>query len=420
LRAGAPLTPPPEAGRAVDYAPVFFPGVFTQAAASVISLKAGEERAGADILLEMTPTSKITGAVVSPDGTLPENLQVNVIAHDTIPGIPFSGFGSAQVGKDGKFVSAGMSPGDYTITVRALGAPGGRGGSAGPAPSARFGMAVVTVNGRDAETTVTLESGITVSGRLVFDGTTMKPPADLTRVRVSLQTVRSSTPALGVPAINADADGAFTFVGVTPGRYRLSASGAGAWRLRSAIAQGRDTLDVPLEVKGDDVSGAEITFSDQQSEISGDLLDGAGRPAPEYSIIVFPSDKTYWTPQSRRIQSIRPASDGHFRAQNLPAGEYLIAAVTDVEQGEWFDPSFLAQLVSASTKLTLAEGEKKVQSLRVGGAAPFVDSIMNVGPPVFAGTVFSASQRLCANRPDQAIFSNSRNNSSLSGCSGIW
>jgi len=45
--------------------------------------------------------------------------------------------------------------------------------------------------------------------------------------------------------------------------------------------------------------------------------------------------------------------------------EYYIAAVTDVEQSEWFDPNFLAQLVGAATKITLAEAEKKVQSLRI-------------------------------------------------------
>ena len=59
---------------------------------------------------------------------------------------------------------------------------------------------------------------------------------------------------------------------------------------------------------------------------------------------MFPANKAYWVPQSRRILSTRPGSDGHFKFPNLPAGDYLIAAVTDVEQGEWYDPAFLAQL----------------------------------------------------------------------------
>ena len=79
---------------------------------------------------------------------------MNIIAHDTIPGIPFSGFGNARVDASGRFASAGLPPGDYTVTVRA--AQGGRGGASN---AALFGIATVTVNGADVDTTVTLGSG---------------------------------------------------------------------------------------------------------------------------------------------------------------------------------------------------------------------------------------------------------------------
>jgi len=111
-----------------------------------------------------------------------------------------------------------------------------------------------------------------------------------------------------------------------------------------------------------------VMFTDRQSEVSGVLLDADGHPAPEYFVIAFPSDRTRWLPQSRRIQSIRPATDGRFRVQNLPAGEYLIAAAADVEPGEWYDPSFLAQLVATATKVTVAEGEKQTQDLKLAPA----------------------------------------------------
>ena len=352
----------PGFGRAVDFAPVFYPGVPTQAAASVITLNAGEERRGVDVLLDLTPTAKITGTVVSPIGELPPGLQVNIIAHETIPGIPFSGFGNARVDASGRFVSAGLPPADYTVTVRAA---QGRGG----APNAAlFGIATVTVNGADVDTTVTLGSGSTVSGRVTFDAHTLKPPADLTRVRVNLAPAnRGRTPTLGVAAAIADASGIFKFVGVTPGRYRIEASGVGGWFVRSATIDGRDVLDDAIEITSGDVTGVEVTFSDLQTELTGDLLDSSGKPATEYYVIVYPANKEYWVPMSRRILSTRPGSDGHFKFLNLPAGDYLIAAVTDVEQGEWYDPAFLAQLVGASTKVTLAEGEKKVQSLRIKG-----------------------------------------------------
>ena len=354
----------PEPGQPVEFAPMFFPGVPTRAAASMIAVKAGEERGGVDVVLERLPTSKISGRVVmSTDASLPQ-VQVNVIAHDTIPGVPFSGFGSARVDASGRFVSAGLPPGEYTVAVRAV--TGGRGAAAGSA--ALFGMSTVNLSGGEVDTTITLGSGVTVSGQLVFDGTTAKPPADLTRLRVTLTAERGRTPTLGVPAATPDATGAFKFVGVTPGRYRLNASGGGGWFVRSASIQSQDTLDQPFEIGASDISGAEIRFTDLQTEIAGDLLDTAGKPAPDYQIVVFPADQKYWLPGTRRIQSQRPGADGHFKFQNLPPGDYLIAAVTDVEPGEWFDPKFLAQLVPASTKIQLNEGEKKAQGLRIKGS----------------------------------------------------
>ena len=44
-----------------------------------------------------------------------------------------------------------------------------------------------------------------------------------------------------------------------------------------------------------------------------------------------------------------------------------VAAVTDVEPGEWFDPKFLEQLRAASARVTLAPNDKKVLDLRLGG-----------------------------------------------------
>jgi hypothetical protein len=51
--------------------------------------------------------------------------------------------------------------------------------------------------------------------------------------------------------------------------------------------------------------------------------------------------------------------------RDLPAGDYRLTAVTDVEPGEWYDPNFLSQLVQVSIPISLREGEKKVQDIKV-------------------------------------------------------
>ena len=128
------------------------------------------------------------------------------------------------------------------------------------------------------------------------------------------------------------------------------------------------SLDFPVEVKpNEDVADITLLLTTKTQELNGTLTDAQNQPATDYSVIVYSTEQQYWTPQSRRIVSVRPGTDGKFTIRGLPAGDYLMAAVTDVEPGEWFDPEFLQQLRAASARVTLNEGDKKTQDLRLGG-----------------------------------------------------
>lgn len=75
--------------------------------------------------------------------------------------------------------------------------------------------------------------------------------------------------------------------------------------------------------------------------------------------------KPFWRLGARRVASTRPGDDGRYVVPGLPPGEYYIAAVTDHAPEDLADPVWLAALVPASVKLTLAEGERKTQDLRI-------------------------------------------------------
>lgn len=59
-------------------------------------------------------------------------------------------------------------------------------------------------------------------------------------------------------------------------------------------------------------------------------------------------------------------TDGQ-RFTNLPPGEYRFAPAIDPDPGTWYEPAFLQQLDAGSVRVTIGEGEKKTQSLRVSG-----------------------------------------------------
>ena len=171
-----------------------------------------------------------------------------------------------------------------------------------------------------------------------------------------------------VTGVAPKADGTFKLENVPAGKYRVNVSAAGAWALHSATAAGRDTLDQGLEIAPGRDAALSVTLTDQPTEISGVLFDQLGRPAPEYSVVVFTADRALWTSSPRRNSGVvKLGSDGRYRVTGLPAGEYLLCVLTDVEPRQLNDPSFLEQLAASGVRITLADGEKKQQDLKIGG-----------------------------------------------------
>lgn len=407
-----------EQQQAVAYAPVYYPGTASPAQSTAVTLAVGEERPGVDFQLRLVPTSKVAGRVLSNDGALPQGTQVSLMPLDQLnmPPIPGAGPSTTRTTADGSFTFNTVPPGQYRVMARGnvrvveagaeaqagrgggRGGFGGQGGRGGPGQIAQilWGSADISVSGQDVtNVTVSLQPGMTISGRVSFEGSIALPPTDLTRVRVSLQ-ARGSQPGGdlgGLPQATVDATGNFKIPGVPPGRYTISASapagqapgtaaaaggrggrgggGAGAapagqWVLKSAMVGGRDLLDYPLDLQpNQEIGGALLTFVDRTQELTGTIQDTAGAPTADYTIILFPADKSFWVPLSRRIQSVRPGTDGRFTFRGIPAGDYRLTAVTDVEEGEWYDPAFLEQLTNASIAVSVRAGERKVQDMKV-------------------------------------------------------
>jgi len=361
VNAGPPTQPAadPPPGRTVAYARVYYPGTIDESAATTLSLRAGEERQGIDLLMKLEPTARIAGRIVGPDGQTPTSISL-------------SRGGATSTGPSlaaGTFSLANQPSGRHTLTARA----------AGPL----WGSVDVDLRGEDVlDVVLRLERGITLAGRVVFEPPETGATPEASRARITL---RPPTP-LARP-VAAGADGSFLVSGPDPGSYRLTATlaapaagaaaaapsgvaagvdNSGSWVLKSAMWNGRDIADVAFDVRpGDTLTDVVVTFTSRTTELSGTLMDAAGRPAPGFHVAIFPTDPLLWVAGSRRMPTpARAATDGKFRFVGLPAGTYHAVALTNVDPTDFSDAAFLKQLAGAALTITLGAGEKKVQDLK--------------------------------------------------------
>ena len=365
----------PAASRPMAYAAVFYPNAVDPTAATILTMAAGQERGGIDLSVRFVPTARINGVVLDRSGQPAANLIVTltpraaVINETERQGLVAAGLlaidPTARTAVDGTFTLRGVQPGQYTVMARGL--------EKSTPIVQTFAMSDVDVNGRDIEgVTLNLVVTLTLAGRVAYEsGAT--PPTPIRSVGIRLTPVPGGSAVMGsIPGPQTTSE--FTVSGLLPGRYRLLVTFVGPtvgatlpWALKSATLGGRDIADVPFDIRpGEDLSNVVLTFSEALASVSGVVYDSAGRPSSDLSLLVFSADRSQWFQNSRRLRApVRAGTDGRFMFTGLPAGEYFLAAVNDFEPNGWFSAEFLDQLIAGAIKVTVADGEKKVQDIRI-------------------------------------------------------
>ena len=123
---GTPLPAPSEDGKVASYATTFYPGATNPAQATIVALGSGEERRGIDLQLRLTPTVRVSGSVLGPDGPM-RNTGVTLLPQGSEE---FSGLGSMDMtvattatNAAGEFTFLGVAAGHYTLRVQRVPRP---------------------------------------------------------------------------------------------------------------------------------------------------------------------------------------------------------------------------------------------------------------------------------------------------------
>jgi len=383
-RGPAPLMSPATGPslRPFQYSPVFYPSEVNPSRAAPISLTAGEERTGVDITLVRVPTATVSGSVTRPDGSAPAGVTLVLMTERAgrLPGVVNLSDPTGVTDAAGQFHFVHVPAGDYVLIARAP-IRSEAAGPTQPVGSAEqyWARQDVKIAGDDVGgIALTLRRGLTVRGRVAFLSSSNPgtAPPELAGMRVGLiasansESVARDKGGLSTTAAIAP-DGGFVLVGVIPSVYAFQffplGRSMGPWFLKSARMDDLDLLDGPEVFSREDSPPILVTLSDRHTTLTGRFSTVNGAAVSDFSVIAFSEDPRFWGPHSRRIQAVRPGLDGRFLFADLPPGEYLLGAVTDVDDGEWFDKAFLENLRPNAVRVSIADGKDAVQDIRIGG-----------------------------------------------------
>jgi hypothetical protein len=329
-------------GRAVAPVPVYFPSTTDGGRAQPIAVGVGEERDGIDIRCENVPLASIGGVTAAPPRAGPTNVTLTRTGDSQM-----EYFRIARADQTGQFMFAAVPPGRYTVFAQA---------------GTVWGNADIVVDGDDIPNLgIVMVPMLTISGRLLFEGTSAPPSAAPLPVPLPVRPPVGRL-TLPEPELRLGANGAFTISGVTAGTYGPFTQGLrtpiAGWWLRSAVVDGRDLLDAPLEIRTS-ISDLVVTMAPDASEIAGTVRDSDERMTAGGFVVAFSADRRSWFFNSRRVVGARPDGTGRFSIRNLPPGEYFLTAVADLSDGEWYDATVLEQLIAGCARVAIAGAEKK-------------------------------------------------------------
>jgi hypothetical protein len=388
--------------RLLVYPTVFYPSVPTVTQADIVTVGAGTEQSSIDFQLRPSPTVTVSGLVIGPDGPSPNTaLQLLPSGVETLQ--REYGFEAATTISDrkGAFTFVGVVPGQYVIrvirtpqrpqttfsgvtTVVQIGSSTiSSSTSSGPQtqppiPNDPTLWGALSVSAGQTDLTglsVVLRAGARIGGHVEFSGSAAKPaPAALAQITLTVDASDGRTAGANsvsgiISRLQVDSQGQLHSYQFPAGKYLIRASAAApGWTFAGAFLNGTDVSASPFELGASDVENLVVRYTDHPADLSGTVRDDGRLVGRGSTVLLFPADSRGWTDYgvtARRFRSTVASTSGAYRFSGIADGEYLIAAVGGDVPADWQEAEFLKKLAPLASRVIIAEGDKKVQDLKV-------------------------------------------------------
>jgi hypothetical protein len=351
----------PMGGEPSGYAATYYPGTSNMAEASRVTLAVSQENTGVSFGLIATRLVRVSGQVISSDGSPVASGMVMLL-----PGSGAAGRSVLQGGSGGRTDQTGgfrltnVAPGRYQAQART--------GARGDGELAKMDL---TVGAEDVDGLMLITApGATATGNVVSD---TGDPFDFRaqQIQIAARVADIDAQSLGAGGAgggNARVNDDWTFQlnSLTDARL-IRVSTPQAWTLKSVFLNGQEITDVPTEfAPGQTVAGLQIVLTKKVSALSGLLTDAKGNPVLDATVVVFPANEKLWGYQSRYIKATRPDQEGRYRLTALPPSEdYLMVALQGLEDGQAGDAEFLETIRDLAAKFALGDGETKAVDVKL-------------------------------------------------------
>jgi hypothetical protein len=306
----------------------------------------------------------------------------------TVKGVPegVSDGGGTGSRSDGTFRMQ-LAAGDYSIDVHIN--PPFVPGQTYRSDTERFGSARISVAPSSVENvTIVVGRGATATGRIVFEGGTPAPPIPKQPIYLPFHNSDGQNCRSGQPIIAAD--WTFRIEGLAGTCSGVQTTTFGRWTLKAVMHGGENLLERQVTFEtGQNLSDVQLIFTDKRTELTFQVSDERGQLTRDYVVIAFPVDKARWTDSPRYLRTYAPMPQEMVASRivtmgsaaielpanvleqmrrevllGLPAGDYYVLAVDDIETEASRDPRILEQLTSSASRVSVSDAAPSQMVLR--------------------------------------------------------